>query len=37
MKFSLFFMGYEDGQIPEDEKERSVWVFKQKATLELTQ
>jgi len=36
MKFSLYFMGYCDEEIPADEKEKSLWVFKQKATLELT-
>jgi len=39
MKFSLYFMGYcdpKDDPIPDDDNERSVWVFKQKATLELT-
>lgn len=40
MKFSLYFMGFED---PKDIKgelgnpERSAWTFGQKATLELTQ
>ena len=38
MKFSLYFMGYEDaGDIPKDENERRVWTFTRKATLELTQ
>ncbi|KAM3930727.1 lactoylglutathione lyase-like isoform 1-T1 [Leptodactylus fuscus] len=38
MKFSLYFMGYEDKKdIPEDLKERAAWTFSRKATLELTQ
>ena len=38
MKFSLYFMGYEDeANIPKDDKERTYWTFKQKATIELTQ
>ena len=38
MKFSLYFMGYEDpADIPADETERTRWVFNQRATLELTQ
>ncbi|XP_073412379.1 lactoylglutathione lyase-like [Dendrobates tinctorius] len=37
MKFSLYFMGYEDKKdIPEDIKERTAWTFSRKATLELT-
>jgi lactoylglutathione lyase len=37
MKFSLYFMGYEDtSSAPSDPKDRTVWTFKQKATLELT-
>ena len=37
-KFSLYFMGYEDPKnIPQDEDERSAWVFRQKACIELTQ
>ena len=38
MKFSLYFMGYEKAEdIPSDEKERARWMFRQKATIELTQ
>lgn len=38
MKFSLFFMGYENkGDIPEDETERTRWALSRKAVLELTQ
>lgn len=39
MKFSLYFMAYvrpEDGEVPADPAENAVWVFRQKATLELT-
>ncbi|KAH0452436.1 hypothetical protein IEQ34_019735 [Dendrobium chrysotoxum] len=37
MKFSLYFLGYEDtASAPADPKERTVWTFGQKATLELT-
>ncbi|XP_045485614.1 lactoylglutathione lyase isoform X2 [Pieris rapae] len=37
MKFSLFFMGYENSnEIPLDEKERTSWAMSRKATLELT-
>lgn len=37
MKFSLYFMGYEDLiEAPSDPKERTVWTFKRKATIELT-
>lgn len=37
MKFSLYFMGYEDKKdIPEDIKEKTAWTFSRKATLELT-
>lgn len=37
MKFSLYFMGYEDVEVaPTDPVERTVWTFKCKATLELT-
>lgn len=38
MKFSLFFLGYEDkNDIPKDKTERTAWTFSRKATLELTQ
>lgn len=38
MKFSLYFMGYENpDEIPKDHDERSVWAFSKKATIELTQ
>ncbi|KAJ9699283.1 hypothetical protein PVL29_008064 [Vitis rotundifolia] len=37
MKFSLYFMGYEDtASAPSNETERTVWTFSQKATIELT-
>ena len=36
MKFSLYFMGYPQSQIPEDRTERIKWVFEQPALLELT-
>jgi len=37
MAFSLYFMGYErEEDIPKDEKERTLWMFSRKATLELT-
>merc|ERR1712038_1109705 len=37
MSFSLYFMGYEAKEdIPSDEKERTLWMFQRKATLELT-
>ncbi|XP_023234563.1 lactoylglutathione lyase-like isoform X2 [Centruroides sculpturatus] len=37
MKFSLFFMGYENASdIPEDPKARCEWAMSRKATLELT-
>ncbi|CBI17159.3 lactoylglutathione lyase isoform X1 [Vitis vinifera] len=37
MKFSLYFMGYEDtASAPSNETERIVWTFSQKATIELT-
>lgn len=38
MKFSLFFIGYENpADIPVDEKERIGWALSRKATIELTQ
>lgn len=38
MKFSLYFMGYEDeADIPKDKEARRKWTFSRKATLELTQ
>ena len=38
MKFSLYFMGYEDPKdVPTDDKELIAWVFSRKATIELTQ
>lgn len=38
MKFSLYFMGYEDSKdIPSNLKEKTEWTFSRKATLELTQ
>uniref|UniRef100_A0A6A7G198 lactoylglutathione lyase n=1 Tax=Hirondellea gigas TaxID=1518452 RepID=A0A6A7G198_9CRUS len=37
MKFTLYFMGFEKPEdIPEDNEERKIWTFRQKATLELT-
>ncbi|KAJ9558903.1 hypothetical protein OSB04_013517 [Centaurea solstitialis] len=37
MKFSLYFMGYEDtSSAPKDPTERTAWTFSQKATIELT-
>jgi lactoylglutathione lyase len=37
MKFSLYFMGYEDtASAPINPVERTVWTFGQKATIELT-
>ncbi|PHT35196.1 Lactoylglutathione lyase [Capsicum baccatum] len=37
MKFSLYFMGYEDtSSAPSEQVERTAWTFGQKATLELT-
>ncbi|XP_077299927.1 glyoxalase 1 [Arctopsyche grandis] len=37
MKFSLYFMGFEDGaEIPKDRQERTKWAMSRKATLELT-
>ena len=38
MKFSLYFLAYEDkNDIPKDKDERVAWAFSRKATLELTQ
>jgi lactoylglutathione lyase len=36
MKFSLYFMGYPDGDVPADPAARVQWVFEQKALIELT-
>uniref|UniRef100_A0A1B6KHS6 lactoylglutathione lyase n=1 Tax=Graphocephala atropunctata TaxID=36148 RepID=A0A1B6KHS6_9HEMI len=37
MKFSLYFMGYENAnEIPSESKERAEWTFSRKATIELT-
>ncbi|EPQ03164.1 GTPase IMAP family member 7 [Myotis brandtii] len=37
MKFSLYFLAYEDkNDIPKDKDEKVAWVFSRKATLELT-
>jgi lactoylglutathione lyase len=35
-KFSLYFLGYPDGPVPEDADERVQWLFEQRALLELT-
>ncbi len=38
MKFSLFFMGYENAEdIPQVANERTRWALSRKATVELTQ
>lgn len=38
MRFSLFFVGYEDKkEIPADLEDRTAWTFSRKATIELTQ
>lgn len=36
MEFSLYFIGYPQGPIPQDESARAEWVFNQPALLELT-
>jgi lactoylglutathione lyase len=36
MKFSLYFMGYPQSEVPKDAAERVQWVFEQPALLELT-
>jgi len=37
MSFSLYFLGYEDPKdIPEDPKQRAIWMFSRPAILELT-
>ena len=36
LKFSLYFMGYPQGSIPEERGARIKWVFEQPALLELT-
>lgn len=36
LKFSLYFMGYSQGSIPEERGARIKWVFEQPALLELT-
>ncbi len=36
MKFSLYFMGYPQGDIPQDPSKRVQWVFEQPALLEFT-
>ncbi|HEX3917305.1 MAG TPA: lactoylglutathione lyase [Caulobacteraceae bacterium] len=36
MKFSLYFLGYPAGPVPEDRAERVQWMFQQPALLELT-
>ena len=38
MKFSIYFMGYEnEDEIPKTDEERFAWCLSKKATLELTQ
>ena len=38
MKFSLYFMGFEDAaDIPSDHEARTSWALSRKATIELTQ
>jgi lactoylglutathione lyase len=38
MRFSLFFLGYEDKkEIPSEVKEKTAWTFSRRATIELTQ
>lgn len=38
MRFSLFFLGYEDKkEIPADLEDRVSWTFSRRATIELTQ
>lgn len=36
MAFSLYFLGYPQGDIPSDRSERAKWIFDQPALLELT-
>ncbi len=36
MAFSLYFVGYPSGPIPEDRSERTRWIFDQPALIELT-
>lgn len=36
MEFSLFFMGYPTGDIPDEPQARAKWIFDQPALLELT-
>ena len=36
MEFSLYFVGYPAGPIPQDRTERAKWIFDQPALLELT-
>jgi len=36
MKFSLYFLGYPQGTVPEDRAARAQWIFRQPALLELT-
>ena len=35
-KFSLYFLGYPEGPVPEDKDARVQWLFQQRALLELT-
>lgn len=35
-KFSLYFLGYPQGAVPEGRAERIAWIFRQSALLELT-
>lgn len=38
MRFSLYFLGYEDKkEIPVELEDRTAWTFSRRATIELTQ
>jgi len=36
MRFSLYFLGYPQSEVPTSPKERAEWIFQQPALLELT-